>query len=256
MPEAELRTGAFAASLLEGVDQVVISPGQVEGEEVITLQALEGHVEGVVAGQPVSIEEGQTRSAINDRTPPTIQLQKPSAATYLVGEAVAVAYICADAASFVVSCTGSAPNGVALDTRAPGVYTFEIVAVDTAGNQSSKTVQYTVSYGVRLLYDPTKIVKSGSTLPIKLQIVDAQGNNRSSSVLALQAVGVQMISSQVAGEVEDAGNANPDWTFRYNADTEGFIYNLKTTGLLTGTYDLRFSIIADPQLHRAKFQVR
>lgn len=33
----------------------------------------------------------------------------------------------------------------------------------------------------------------------------------------------------------DTGNANPDDNFRYSEDLTGYIFNLKTTGLVPGT---------------------
>jgi hypothetical protein len=48
-----------------------------------------------------------------------------------------------------------------------------------------------------------------------------------------------------------AGNANPDQDFRYAADLGGYIYNLKTTGLTTGTWVVTFTVggVADPSYY-------
>ena len=35
-----------------------------------------------------------------------------------------------------------------------------------------------------------------------------------------------------------AGNANPDETFRYDAGLAGYIYNLRTSPLATGTWEM------------------
>jgi len=59
--------------------------------------------------------------------------------------------------------------------------------------------------------------------------------------------------------VQDAGNANPDYDFRYDAslgDTGGYIFNLKTTGLATGSYVLKFQAGTDPAIYSAPFQVK
>jgi len=55
---------------------------------------------------------------------------------------------------------------------------------------------------------------------------------------------------------EDPGNANPDGNFRYDAGLPGYIYNLKTTGLAGGTWELRFRVAGDPTEHGAGFQIR
>lgn len=115
------------------------------------------------------------------------------------------------------------------------------------------------SYSVCLLYDPTKAVKSGATMPIKLQLCDGSGANLSSASIVLHATGVTQTSTNIDGPVQDAGNANPDYDFRYDAslgDTGGYIFNLKTTGLTTGSYVLKFQAGADPAIYSAPFQVK
>jgi hypothetical protein len=61
--------------------------------------------------------------------------------------------------------------------------------------------------------------------------------------------------------VDDAGNANPDSNFRFDGGlgpNGGYIFNLKTTGLATGTYVLTFTVAGDPTTHNTElvFQVR
>lgn len=114
-------------------------------------------------------------------------------------------------------------------------------------------------YKVCLLYDPTRAVRSGATYPIKLQLCDTSGANLSSPNILLHAAGIQMSSTMVSSDVDDAGNANPDSEFRYDAalgGTGGYIFNLKTTGLQTGTYDLHFSVTGDPGSYSVQFQVK
>jgi hypothetical protein len=124
---------------------------------------------------------------------------------------------------------------------------------------SSGTGTLSVTYGICLLYDPTKAVKSGATYPIKIQLCDINGSNLSSAGTVVTAVGVGLASTTTYGDVMDAGNANPDNNFRFDltlGGTGGYIYNLKTTGLTTGTYNLYFTAGSDPTLHAAQFQVK
>ena len=76
----------------------------------------------------------------------------------------------------------------------------------------------------------------------------------------LTALNVQLVSSTAPGPVEDSGSANPDSNFRYDASlggTGGYIFNLSTRGLATGTYNLNFKVVgADPTIYSAPFQVR
>ncbi|HVF57079.1 MAG TPA: DPP IV N-terminal domain-containing protein [Pyrinomonadaceae bacterium] len=112
-----------------------------------------------------------------------------------------------------------------------------------------------VSYGVRALYDETKAHKSGSTVPIKLQLTNAGGANLSSAGLVVKALGTTLVSTNAAGVLEDAGKANPDFDFRYDARVGGYVFNLKTTGYAAGTYVLNFRVAGDPTKHATQFRI-
>jgi hypothetical protein len=61
------------------------------------------------------------------------------------------------------------------------------------------------------------------------------------------------------GTPEDSGNANPDNDFRYDAalgDTGGYIFNLSTRGLASGTYVLRFEVVGASHVYEVEFQIR
>jgi hypothetical protein len=114
-------------------------------------------------------------------------------------------------------------------------------------------------YRVCPLYDPTKAVKSGSTIPIKLQLCDASGNDLSSSSITVQAISVTQISTSASGALENAGDSNPDNNFRFDAtlgSTGGYIFNLKTTGLSEGTYSVNFTVTGDSFVYATDFQVK
>jgi hypothetical protein len=119
---------------------------------------------------------------------------------------------------------------------------------------STDTATLSVTFNICLLYDPTKAVKSGATYPIKLQLCDINHNNVSSSSIVLHAISVGQVSSTVTGEVISAGEANPDNNFRF--DSGQYIFNLKTTGLTTGVYNLNFTAGNDPVVHTVQFQVK
>ena len=119
---------------------------------------------------------------------------------------------------------------------------------------STDTATLSVSFNICLLYDPTKAVKSGAAYPIKIQLCDVNGNNVSSATTVLHATNIQQISTSIMGDVLAAGNANEDNNFRF--DSGYYIFNLKTTGLTTGTYKLYFTAGDDPVLHSVEFQVK
>jgi len=115
------------------------------------------------------------------------------------------------------------------------------------------------AYEVKLLYEQTKAVKSGATIPIKLQLCDASGANLSSPSIVLHATSLVQLSTNTSEVVQDAGNANPDSDFRYDpalGGSGGYIFNLKTTGLATGTYRLSFTVSGDSATYSVLFQVK
>jgi microsomal dipeptidase-like Zn-dependent dipeptidase len=192
-----------------------------------------------------------------DRKPPTIAIELlPAGGSYLVNQEANASYTCSDGGSGVVSCDGTPGSGAALDTATPGTKAVTVSARDVVGNAASASVSYTVAYDVCLLYDPTKVKKAGSTVPVKLQACDAAGANLSRPELAVTAVSVQRSAGDPAGVPEDAGNANPDLGFRYDASLAGYIYNLSTKGMAGGAWELRFRIAGDPTEHAAPFSLR
>jgi hypothetical protein len=197
-----------------------------------------------------------------DKKAPQITIAAPVAANaYVFNQSVAANYACTDGGSGLATCVGPVASGSNLDTAAVGAKTFTVNAADAVGNTSSQTVNYNVAYGACLLYDATHAAKSGSTIPIKFQLCDAAGNDVSSSAITVSAVQVVMISTNASFTVDDAGNANPDSNFRFDGGlgpNGGYIFNLKTTGLATGTYVLTFTVAGDPTTHNTEltFQVR
>jgi len=201
-----------------------------------------------------------TTVTVTDNTPPTITITTPSnGVAYLLNQSVAASYGCADCGG-VASCLGPVGSGSNINTASTGLKTFTVTASDNAANSATpKTVSYTVSYGVRVLFDQSKAAKSGSTIPIKIQLVDVNGNNVSSPAVVVHPIQVVQTSSSASVLLDDAGAANPDFDFRYDSSlggTGGYIFNLKTTGYGTGTYILTYSIAGDPISHTLQFQVR
>jgi peptidoglycan/xylan/chitin deacetylase (PgdA/CDA1 family) len=79
-----------------------------------------------------------------DTTPPSITIVTPAKdATYTWKSRLLAGYSCADA-SGIASCTGTVPNGGAINTKTRGSHTFTVNARDPAGNTSRQSVIYTV----------------------------------------------------------------------------------------------------------------
>jgi hypothetical protein len=114
-------------------------------------------------------------------------------------------------------------------------------------------------FQICLLYDPLVAKKSGTAYPIKLQLCDANGHNLSSPSIAVHATSVSQASTNAPGPLDDTGNANPDFDFRYDAalgGTGGYIFNLSLRGFSTGTYNLNLTVGVDPAVHAVSFAVR
>ncbi len=128
-----------------------------------------------------------------------------------------------------------------------------------AGNPASLSHNYTVSYNVCALYDQFKVWKSGATVPVKLQLCDASGANHSSPGIVVTANQLALVGGALNLPPEDSGNANPDSNFRYDAGLQGYIFNLSTSGLGAGTWQVSFSVAGDPApagTHSVRFGIK
>ena len=136
----------------------------------------------------------------------------------------------------------------------------QIVGYGTLNGQlHSYVLTPAASFNICPLYDSNKAVKSGAVLPIKLQLCDGNGNDLSSASVTIHATGITQISTQASSVVQDAGNANPDNDFRFDStlgSTGGYILNLSTKGLTTGSYDLNFNVTGTSSPFAAPFQVK
>lgn len=188
-----------------------------------------------------------------DRKAPAVTVSLPPSPLF-VGVHAPVTYQCADGGSGVQSCTGSVPSGASVDTSSVGSQTFVVATSDNVNNAATVSSTYVVSYKVCLLYDPLKSHKSGSTIPIKIRLCDAAGANVSNAATIVHATTLTKVSAAATGVPEDSGNANPDNDFRFTA--EFYLFNLKTTGLTQGTWQLRFTVSGDPTEHVVSFQIR
>jgi hypothetical protein len=159
--------------------------------------------------------------------------------------------------------TGTLGSGTAtFSTSSLTIGTHSITAVyggdpNFAGSTSAALTQ-NVAYGVCVLYDQTKSVKSGAVTPIKLYLCDLSGNDVSASTIVVHATQITSVSG-FSGPPEAPGNANPDSDFRYDitqGPSGGYIYNLSTKGLASGTYSMNFTAGNDPTVHLVSFGVK
>jgi hypothetical protein len=70
-----------------------------------------------------------------------------------------------------------------------------------------------------------------------------------------------LITGNTLADVTDSGNANPDYTFRYDPSLGGagggYIYNLSTKGLSPGQYVLSFYVGSEHSFfYTVKFELK
>jgi hypothetical protein len=91
--------------------------------------------------------------------------------------------------------------------------------------------------------------ESGSTIPVKIRVCDANGRSVGSRSLVVTAVGLSP-----TGSLNDSGKANPGNRFRF--DDGKYIFNLSTKSLAPGAYTLDYTIGNDPTVYHYSFTVR
>ena len=191
-----------------------------------------------------------------DKKAPVIAITVPAGGSYTVGQVINAGYDCSDGGSGKKTCAGPVASGAPLDTSRPGTVSFVVNSTDQVDNASSATATYNVGYAVCLQYDATRVKRLGAVVPIKIQLCDNSGVNLSASTIVVTATSLTRAASTVSGVLDDAGNANPDGNFRFDAATGTYIYNLSTRGLTAGTWSVNFSVSGDPTSHSVTFQVQ
>lgn len=117
-----------------------------------------------------------------DRTAPTITMTSPvDGSSHLLNSSLTAGYACTDEAggSGIATCAGPVADGTAVDTSSVGARTFEVTAIDNAGNRATATSGYRVVYGFSGFSAPiqegTNLVKAGRKLAFRFSVFDANG---------------------------------------------------------------------------------
>ena len=189
-----------------------------------------------------------------DHAPPIVTIAAPVDGAVYVLDTVALAeYRCDDqpAGSGVATCIGTIPSHGNLDTTIVGLHTFTVTGTDLLGASSTQSNSYHVVFVVEPLYDTSHARNSGATIPIRVRLANAAGENMSSPQRTLHAFALVP-----AGSLADSGNSNPRMNFRYDADLEGYIFTLSTRRLEPGTYELLFTVDGASYPYRARFAIR
>jgi hypothetical protein len=139
--------------------------------------------------------------------------------------------------AIIPSCTPASGS-----TFAPGASTVTCNATDAHGNKATGTFQVLVQYAWSGILQPinsdgSSIFKLGRTVPVKFQLTGASA--RISNAVAT--LSVAKVSSNITGtyvEAVSTSAATTGNTFRYDSTSGQYIFNLSTSNLSTGTWQL------------------
>jgi hypothetical protein len=157
--------------------------------------------------------------------------------SYTLGAVPAATCTATDSFSGMASCTVRVTGGNANGT---GTFAYTATATDKAGNSSTVTGTYQVVYRFGGFLQPindtahdvaasTSIFKAGSTVPVKLQLMKADGTVVQSAVAPEWLTPVKG-SSTSAPVDESVYASSPDSgsAYRFDASAQQYIYNWKT----------------------------
>ncbi|MDO8498843.1 MAG: peptidoglycan DD-metalloendopeptidase family protein [bacterium] len=177
-----------------------------------------------------------------DKIPPEISVNTPAeGAVYILNQPVTADWSISDNLSGIDEefTTSTTPSGNPLDTSTPGSHTFSVSTKDLAGNLVTTSIFYSINYLFGdLQLSPqmdSKIFKKTSSIPIKFQLTDNNGNFVSTAAAQLFVDDVPALPS---------GKSNTDNLFRYDSLTNQYVFNLSTSTptLTVGTHLLKVTL--------------
>lgn len=134
-----------------------------------------------------------------------------------------------------------------IDTSKVGSKTQTITATDKAGNTTTKEIHYQVVYTYSGVLQPINsdgksIFKAGSTVPVKFQLTDSNGNfiSTANATIYYEKYSTQILGNDV--EAVSTSAATSGNQFRYDPSASQYIFNLSTKGLDIGTYQITIKL--------------
>jgi hypothetical protein len=200
--------------------------------------------------------------ASSDTTDPTISVVSPVAGTETVqGAALSASFSCADESggSGLASCVGTVANGAALDTSVVGDKSFAVTATDNAGNTTTRTVAYRVTWPFSNFVgsvDPQPTLnatKAGGVVPVRFSL----GGDRGLGILAAGYPTSAPIGCDLSAPVdlvEETASSPGANTLSYDAATGQYAYNWKTNKAWKNTCRQLTFKLADGASYRANFR--
>jgi len=195
-----------------------------------------------------------------DFTPPAVSLTGVvDGASYDAGAAPAVSCAASDALS---GLAGPCSVSVTAPANGYGQYRAVAVAVDRAGNRATASATWFVRYRFGGFLSPivdtgtaitssTSVFKSGSTIPVKFQLLDANGNPIQAGSLPLWITPVQGpgIGSAAVNQSSYKLTATSGSTFAYDAKNRMYTYNWNPPKSAAGSYWLICTRLDDGTTH-------
>lgn len=187
-----------------------------------------------------NIESPKEKEFKIDKTAPEINISTPeNGAEYVLKSAINADWSVADGLSGVDKVNGDLVSGSPIDTSSVGSKEFTVIATDLAGNLNTKTVSYNVIYDFGGFQSPVdkdnETFNSNSTIPIKFQLTDANGNYISDATAKLEVDEKEAVAS---------GGSNDGNKFKYDELDNQYIFNLsvKNTSLGAGAHTLKIML--------------
>jgi len=237
-PAGAVPAGAY--TVVEANPYTVVESGwsNAEGEQTYTVTATDA------AGNAGSASVTYTV----DNMAPVVTITAPAAgAQYTLNQTVLANWTATDALSGIASAVGTVPSGLPIGTGTVGTKTFVVTATDNAGNTTTAIVTYSVGYAFGGILHPinsngSSIFKLGSTVPVKFQLRDANGNfvtNAVANILVMKwsdgPIGTEI-------EADSTSAATTGNLFRYSSDGNQYIFNLNTKPLSAGTWRITIKL--------------
>ncbi len=193
-----------------------------------------------------NIESTKNQTVNIDKTPPAITVNSPINTSYILNQTVIAKWTANDSISGIASVTATVPNGTAINTAMIGSKNFSVNAADNAGNQANKIVDYNIVYNysgvLPSIKDSKGAFKLGSTISVKFQLTDFNGNNIFTAIAGIYLANIVdgIIDKETNGT--SSGKANTDNLFRYDVANNQYIFNLATKPLTKGNWQIRIEL--------------
>jgi lysophospholipase L1-like esterase len=227
--------------LADGSTGSGVDPGSIEGPFT--------HSSSGVFTDTTSVKDragNQSASATStvqlDATPPSVSISCPG--TVLLGAKASAVVSASDGQSGLAED----PSGTkTINTSTVGPKTTTAVAADNVGHKTTKECTTNVGYAFSGILQPvnpdgSSIFKLGSTVPIKFVLTNAGGTPVSTAVASLS---VAKVTNEIDGTFAEAVSTSAATTgslFRYDNSAQQYIFNLGTSALSKGTWDMKVTL--------------